>query len=102
MLKPRLGTAGDRRAGPPGPAEREPDVASAQQKKPNILVIWGDDVGWFNISAYNHGMMGYKTPNIDRLAQGRRNVHRLVWPAELHGRTRSLPYRAIADPHRSS
>jgi arylsulfatase len=37
--------------------------------KPNILVIWGDDVGWFNISAYNHGMMGYKTPNIDRIAK---------------------------------
>ncbi len=36
--------------------------------KPNILVIWGDDIGWFNISAYNHGMMGYKTPNIDRIA----------------------------------
>jgi arylsulfatase len=36
--------------------------------KPNIVVIWGDDVGWFNISAYNNGMMGYKTPNIDRLA----------------------------------
>lgn len=36
--------------------------------KPNILIIWGDDVGWFNISAYNHGMMGYKTPNIDRIA----------------------------------
>ena len=38
------------------------------QDKPNILVIWGDDIGWFNISAYNHGMMGYKTPNIDRIA----------------------------------
>ena len=37
-------------------------------EKPNILVIWGDDIGWFNISAYNHGMMGYKTPNIDRIA----------------------------------
>ena len=36
--------------------------------KPNIVVIWGDDVGWFNISAYNNGMMGYKTPNIDRIA----------------------------------
>lgn len=36
--------------------------------KPNILIIWGDDIGWFNISAYNHGMMGYKTPNIDRIA----------------------------------
>jgi len=37
-------------------------------KKPNILIIWGDDIGWFNISAYNHGIMGYRTPNIDRLA----------------------------------
>jgi hypothetical protein len=33
------------------------------QQKPNILVIWGDDVGYWNISAYNHGMMGYHTPN---------------------------------------
>ncbi len=36
--------------------------------KPNILVIWGDDIGGFNISAYNRGMMGYKTPNIDSIA----------------------------------
>ncbi len=43
--------------------------AIAETQKPNILVIWGDDIGWFNISAYNHGMMGYKTPNIDRLAK---------------------------------
>jgi len=41
---------------------------NAQQKKPNILIIWGDDIGEFNISAYNLGMMGYKTPNIDRIA----------------------------------
>jgi arylsulfatase len=38
------------------------------QDKPNILVIWGDDIGWSNTSAYNRGMMGYKTPNIDRIA----------------------------------
>ena len=37
--------------------------------KPNILVIWGDDIGWANISAYNNGVMGYETPNIDRLAK---------------------------------
>jgi hypothetical protein len=37
--------------------------------KPNILVIWGDDIGGFNISANNQGMMGYKTPNIDRIAK---------------------------------
>ena len=46
-------------------------AAMAQEEsasKPNIVVIWGDDVGWFNISAYNNGMMGYRTPNIDRIA----------------------------------
>jgi arylsulfatase len=43
-------------------------AAQAQARKPNVLVIWGDDIGGFNISAYNHGMMGYKTPNIDRIA----------------------------------
>ncbi len=43
-------------------------IASAQQKKPNIVVIWGDDIGVHNISTYNHGIMGYQTPNIDRLA----------------------------------
>jgi hypothetical protein len=36
-------------------------------EKPNILVIWGDDIGQTNISAYSRGMMGYKTPNIDRI-----------------------------------
>jgi len=41
----------------------------AKTQKPNILIIWGDDIGWFNISAYNHGIMGYKTPNIDRIAK---------------------------------
>ena len=43
-------------------------LSSFAQDKPNILVIWGDDIGWANISKYNHGMMGYKTPNIDRIA----------------------------------
>ena len=41
---------------------------AANSTKPNILVIWGDDVGVHNISAYNHGIMGYQTPNIDRIA----------------------------------
>ena len=43
--------------------------SSWAQKKPNILVIWGDDIGYWNVSAYNQGMMGYKTPNIDRIAK---------------------------------
>ena len=42
---------------------------AAEGQKPNILVIWGDDVGVHNISAYNHGVMGYETPNIDRIAE---------------------------------
>jgi len=48
-------------------------LASAQAKKPNILVIMGDDVGWFNVGAYNQGIMSGKTPNLDKLAsQGMR------------------------------
>ncbi|WP_186755192.1 arylsulfatase [Echinicola salinicaeni] len=43
-------------------------TASAQEEKPNILIIWGDDVGMWNISAYHRGMMGGTTPNIDRIA----------------------------------
>ena len=47
--------------------------ALAQDKKPNILVIMGDDVGWFNIGAYHQGIMSGKTPNLDKLAsQGMR------------------------------
>ena len=39
------------------------------QDKPNMLIIWGDDIGQSNISAYTFGLMGYRTPNIDRLAK---------------------------------
>ena len=44
-------------------------TALAKTDKPNILIIWGDDIGWYNISAYNQGVMGYRTPNIDRIAK---------------------------------
>ena len=40
----------------------------AKSTKPNILVIWGDDIGIWNLSCYSRGMMGYRTPNIDRIA----------------------------------
>jgi arylsulfatase A-like enzyme len=43
-------------------------VAAQQQRPPNILVIMGDDVGWFNIGAYHQGIMSGKTPNLDKLA----------------------------------
>jgi len=42
-------------------------IAANAQKKPNILIIWGDDIGYSNISINSQGMMGYKTPNIDRI-----------------------------------
>ena len=43
-------------------------AAAQQQRPPNILVIMGDDVGWFNVGAYHRGMMSGKTPNLDKLA----------------------------------
>ena len=46
-----------------------PQTLLAQAAKPNIVIIWGDDIGQSNISAYSHGVMGYRTPNIDRVAK---------------------------------
>lgn len=46
-----------------------PAKAQTANRPPNILILWGDDIGYWNISAYNQGMMGYKTPNIDRVAK---------------------------------
>jgi arylsulfatase len=51
------------------PALAASAFAEQASKKPNILIIWGDDIGQFNVSAYNRGMMGYRTPNIDKIAQ---------------------------------
>src|SRR5690242_1086156 len=44
-------------------------AATSPGRPPNILVLWGDDIGWFNVSAYNLGIMGYRTPNIDRIGR---------------------------------
>src|SRR6188472_1009094 len=44
-------------------------MTKSKQKQPNILVIWGDDIGITNLSCYSHGLMGYQTPNIDRIAK---------------------------------
>jgi arylsulfatase len=58
--QPRPSRSAQRPAAQPAPA--------AQTGKPNVVVIFVDDLGWFNLSAYNRGMMGYHTPNIDRIA----------------------------------
>jgi arylsulfatase A-like enzyme len=52
-------------------------LATAQPAKPNILVIMGDDIGWYNTSIYNRGDMGYQTPNIDRI--GKEGAMFLTW-----------------------
>src|SRR6478609_210149 len=53
----------------PKAAGSQPSAPTAgKAKQPNILVIWGDDIGQSNLSCYTHGLMGYRTPNIDRIA----------------------------------
>ena len=57
------------------------------KKKPNILVIWGDDIGWQNLSAYGMGTMGYTTPNIDRIGhEGVRFTDHYAQPSCTAGR----------------
>ena len=73
-------------------------AAMAQESKPNILVIFGDDIGWMNISAYGGDIMGVRTPNIDRLAaQGLRLTSFYAQPSCTAGRaafiTGQLPVR---------
>src|SRR5262249_28609090 len=50
-------------------AQQQPAPARTGGRPPNILVIFGDDIGQANISAYSFGVMGYRTPNIDRIAR---------------------------------
>ncbi len=45
------------------------EMTVAKAGKPNVLFIMADDIGWYNVSAYNLGVMGYRTPNIDRIAK---------------------------------
>ena len=74
--------------------------------KPNILVIWGDDIGIANLSCYSHGLMGYQTPNIDRLAKegmmftdsyGEQILH--GGPLVLHHRPERLSHRPLQGRH---
>ena len=74
--------------------------AQAPAPKPNILVIMGDDIGLWNISAYNRGMMGYRTPNIDRIAREGAIFTDYYGQQIVHGRARRLHHRPVADPHR--
>ena len=84
---------------PPAVAQEKMTTPTPAEKKPNILVIMGDDVGWLNIGAYHRGMMSGKTPNLDKLASQGDDVHRLLRRGELYRRKGELHYRRIADPH---
>jgi hypothetical protein len=65
--------------------------AAPSGRKPNILVIFGDDIGQTNISAYSFGLMGYKTPNIDRIAREGMMFPPRVDPASLRVNARCAP-----------
>ena len=68
--------------------------------KPNILVIWGDDIGITNLSCYSDGLMGYRTPNIDRIAaEGMRFTDSTASRAAPQVGRRSSPGRGV--PHRA-
>jgi arylsulfatase len=64
-----LGSSAFAQAQKASPTATAPGAVSASGKPPNILFIMGDDIGWFNVSAYNMGVMGYRTPNIDRIGK---------------------------------
>jgi hypothetical protein len=81
-----------KRAVPPAPAASAKVPEKKQDAKPNILVIMGDDVGWFNVGAYHRGIMSGKTPSLDKLAPGcrhRRAQHNAH--ARLHLHCAELP-----------
>lgn len=80
----------------PQPAAKETNTTA---RKPNIVFIWGDDIGQTNLSIYSRGLMGYHTPNIDRIGQEGGAVHRLLWRAELHRGPFGLHHGPKRVPH---
>ena len=84
----------------PAPASPAAQPAAASGRKPNILVIFGDDIGIPQISAYTMGMMGYRTPNIDRIAREGAIFTDFLRSAELHRRAarRSSSARSRSAP----
>ena len=71
----------------------------AKAGKPNILILWGDDIGWWNISYNNRGQMGYRTPNIDRIGhEGAPSPTITASKAALPAAPRSSPDRTRSAP----
>ena len=94
-------TSSGARAGAEGGAGSTSRTSPRQPAgKPNILVICGDDIGIANISAYSDGLMGYETPNIDRIGREGHQVPALLRRAVLHRGPRGVPDRPARHSHR--
>ena len=77
-----------------------PAALAQQSDKPSILVIFGDDIGTTNVSAYSDGLMGYETPNIDRIAnEGLRFLHYYGEQSCTAGRSAFLTGQHIIRSH---
>jgi Sulfatase len=70
-------------------------------KQPNVLIIVGDDVGWFDVGCYHQGIMGGRTPNIDRIADEGVRLTDFYALGELHGGSCGADHRADSDADRS-
>jgi hypothetical protein len=79
------------------PVERRQPMATEQ---PNVLLVMADDIGWFDVGAYHHGIMGAPTPNIDRIA-AEGAFDRQLRPGQLHGRAGGVHHRADPDADRA-
>ena len=75
-------------------------MAQSQQKKPNILILWGDDIGMWNVSHYSQGMMGYRTPNIDRIGEEGATFTDCYAQQSCTAGRASFIMRPEPDPHR--
>ena len=75
--------------------------AFAQQQKPNILFIMGDDIGWMQPSIYHRGLMVGETPNIDRIGNEGAIFMDVLRRAELHGRAQRVLHRHASATHRA-
>ena len=76
-----------------------PRAAFAQAKKPNILIIWGDDIGIANVSAYSDGVWDLKRPNRSH-CKGGHPIPPVLRRTKLHCRTRGVSHRSTRDSHR--
>ncbi len=77
-------------------------IAHAEGAKPlNILVIFGDDIGYQNVSSFGGDIMGVKTPNIDRIGREGLRLTSVLCPAQLHGRPCRFHHWSVARAHRT-